>query len=237
MSDESTYKSSLETLAYSAVPFDLFREVHKGLRFAIFRAIERAGSVDHANEVERGDFVSMVDATVVLLREHHRHEDDFVRPLLLSLDEPLARQVDSGHEEINEYLEQIEVRAAELAGSNGDDAVRRGLELYLLLTRFAALYITHLLLEEGDVMARLRGLVSLRQLFELEMAIRTGISPETMCDFIAVMAPAMNPDERSNMLVGMRDGAPPEIYEQFRAATAASLDPSEYAAVAARIAR
>jgi hypothetical protein len=237
MTDESAYRSSLAALERAAVPFDLFREVHKGLRYALLGVIERAGAADHSDPEERDDFVGHFDTAVVLLREHHHHEDDFVQPLLVSLDEPLARLVDSGHDEINDLLAKIEERTAELARSSGDGAVRQGLGIYRLLTHFTAVYFEHLLLEEGDVMARLRERVSLRELFELEMAIRTGISTDSMCDFITVMAPAMNLDERTNMLFGMREGAPPEIYERFRAATEAALDVSEYAAVAARLAR
>jgi hypothetical protein len=233
---ESAYRSSLEALERAAVPFDLFREVHKGLRYALLGVIELAGAADHSNPDERDHFLTDFDAAVVLLREHHHHEDDFVQPLLVSLDQPLARLVDAGHDEINELLARIEERTAELARSSGDDAVRRGLEVYRLLTHFTAIYFEHLLIEEGDVMARLRERVSLRDLFELEMAIRTGISTNSMCDFIAVMAPAMNLEERTNMLFGMREGAPPEIYERFRAATEVSLGTAEYAAVAARLA-
>jgi hypothetical protein len=55
-----------------------------------------------------------------------------------------------------------------------------------------------------------------------------------MCRFIAAIMPALDPDERATILGGMHAGAPPEIFELFRAATEAALRPAEYEALAGR---
>ncbi len=47
-----------------------------------------------------------------------------------------------------------------------------------------------------------------------------------MCVFIRYMVPAMNPAERLDMLGGMHAGAPPEIFEMFRAAAEAASRPT-----------
>jgi hypothetical protein len=56
-----------------------------------------------------------------------------------------------------------------------------------------------------------------------------------MCAFIGVMVPAMNTEERVSMLGGMQAGAPPEIFELFRSAAEAALDPADYRSVATRL--
>lgn len=50
--------------------------------------------------------------------------------------------------------------------------------------------------------------------------------------FIRYMVPSMNFSERLDMLGGMYQGAPPEIFEMFRAAAVACLPADEYRAVA-----
>lgn len=50
--------------------------------------------------------------------------------------------------------------------------------------------------------------------------------------FIRYMVPSMNFSERLDMLGGMYQGAPPEIFEMFRAAAEACLPADEYRAVA-----
>jgi hypothetical protein len=49
------------------------------------------------------------------------------------------------------------------------------------------------------------------------------------------MLPAMNPDERTSMLGGMKAGAPPEIFNIFWATAADVLSPAQLAVVANRI--
>ncbi len=52
--------------------------------------------------------------------------------------------------------------------------------------------------------------------------------PPDMCVFIRYMVPAMDFAERLDMLAG----APPEIFELFRATAHTALPPQEYEAVA-----
>jgi hypothetical protein len=84
-------------------------------------------------------------------------------------------------------------------------------------------------------MTALRDAMSIGELFEVDMALRSEVAPPTMCAFISVMVPAMNLDERTNMLGGMQAGAPAEIFELFRSSAEAALFPSDYEAVAARL--
>lgn len=90
-------------------------------------------------------------------------------------------------------------------------------------------------LEEREVMAVLRNAMTLSELFEVDMTLRAAVPPSKMVAFIGVMAPAMNPSERTAMLGGMRAGARAEIFELFRAAAEAAIGPQNYAEVAARI--
>ena len=71
--------------------------------------------------------------------------------------------------------------------------------------------------------------------FTVDMELRAAVPPSAMCAFISIMAPAMNPDERANMVGGMKAGAPPEIFELFRATVAAALSDAQYQALAARL--
>lgn len=70
------------------------------------------------------------------------------------------------------------------------------------------------------------------QLAAVTDAIRGSVPPDEMCTFIRYMVPSMNLPERVDMLGGMHAGAPPEIFEQFRAAAEACLPAPAYRAVA-----
>jgi hypothetical protein len=222
----------LAALEATPLPYDFYREVHKGLRRTLFDVTVDAGKVDYEVADERDRVVDRVHATIELLHSHHRHEDEFVQPLLELHAPRLAAIVASGHTEIESDLIEIELVTDRLVGATGAEAVVSGLGLYHTLAMFTARYLAHMALEEGDVMKELRRAMTVAELFEVDMALRGSIAPPAMCTFITIMAPAMNLQERVNMLGGMRAGATAEIFELFRATAEAALEPADYRDVA-----
>jgi hypothetical protein len=222
-------------LAAAPIPFDLYREVHKGLRKALFDVTVAVGTADCESAADRESAVGHVHRVIALLHTHHGHEDAFIQGLLETHAPTLAAMIERGHAEVEADIVDIELAAEKLAGADGGDAVAAGHALYGRLALFTASYLAHMALEEGGVMDALRSAMSLGELFDVEMTLRGNIAPPTMCDFIAVMVPAMNPTERANMLGGMHAGAPAEIFEIFRTAAEAALAPADYAALAGRI--
>ena len=70
----------------------------------------------------------------------------------------------------------------------------------------------------------------------VQMAIRTSVPPLDMCVFLRCMLPAMNPEERTAMLGGMKMGAPPEIFAMFWETAESCLSSTDMATVAGRMA-
>lgn len=219
----------------AGLPFDLYREVHKGLRSALFGLTTTLGATDVADPAERSVAVERVAAVIALLHTHHGHEDAFIQPLLVRADPKLAAIVDAGHEETERDILELEQLAARLSGADGAAAVVAGHALYARTALFTAQYLAHMALEEGAVMDALRGAMSDDDLFAVEMELRGSVAPPTMCEFITVMVPAMNRSERAAMLGGMHAGAPAEVFELFRASAEACLAPDAYRTLAADI--
>ncbi len=106
--------------------------------------------------------------------------------------------------------------------------------LYLELTRFTATYLDHQLWEEQRVMPALCAAVDVADLEALHMELKQSIAPDVMARFMMVMLPAMNVDERVDMLGGM-SMAPPPVWAIFRGAAEAALTSAQFAVVAERI--
>lgn len=219
----------------TTLPFDLYREVHKGLRGMLFGLTTDLGAADFEDAGHRSAIVDDIRTAVALLHHHHRHEDLFIQPAIVDVDPGLAAVIDLGHVEVDEGIAVIEVETERLSLSSGMSAVATGLGLYRRVAQFTAQYIAHMAFEEGDVMEALRTAMTDDQLFALEMELRGSIAPPVMCDFIAIMVPAMNPTERMAMLGGMHLGAPAEIFELFRAAAESALGADDYQTLAAGI--
>lgn len=235
MTIDTTTAPVPQELLDSPIPFDLYREVHKGLRLALFDLTVAVGATDCATLDGRGDVVARTERVVALLHTHHGHEDAFIQELIQEHAPLLAEIVESGHEETEHDLVELDDRLARLAAATGGEAVAAGLDLYRFLALFTARYLAHMALEEGAVMQVLRDSMTVGQLFEVEMRLRGSVAPPLMVEFMAVMLPAMNPAERTAMLGGMHAGAPAEVFGLFRAAAEAALSPDDFAVVAARI--
>jgi hypothetical protein len=231
----ATAPDPIAAIKASPIPFDLYHAVHKGMRYALFQLVTRVGSADCTDAHARSAVADQVRFVIHLLTEHHDHEDTFIQPVIEANSPALAAVLEEGHTEVAHDLVEIELRTDRLATSTGMEAVMAGLDLYAYLSLFVGRYLAHMGLEEGAVMAALRDTCSIEELFAIQVSVRSSVTPEVMCEFLQVLMPALNAEERASTLGGMHAFLPPGIFELFRSATEAAIDPADYAALAAHI--
>lgn len=215
------------------VAWDVYREIHKAMRFALFGVTELAGRTHAADDDAVRRVVDEWRDVAFVLRGHHDHEDDFCDPLIVQHAPEFRDELEAAHVVADERLAALDARVAELAGAPAAGRDRLLQSLHLDLAEFTADYLHHLRYEEDHVMPALNRALPNDALEALTGQIRGSVPPPDMCVFIRYMVPAMNFDERLDMLGGMYAGAPPEIFEMFRAAAQAALPAPDYAAVAA----
>ena len=85
--------------------------------------------------------------------------------------------------------------------------------LYLELAEFTGVYLTHQDVEERNVLPALEKAIGPDAVQNMHTAIVSSIPPDQMVRSLAIMLPAMNIDNRAEMLGGMQAGAPPQIFE------------------------
>jgi hypothetical protein len=219
----------------SVVPWDLYREIHKAMRYALFGVTTLAGQTDPADTAALRRLSDEWRQVAFVLCGHHEHEDRWCDPLIQRHAPALREALEDAHRRSAAAIEHLQRSAARLAES---DAVLRGALLrsfYLDLSDFTADYLRHLRDEEERVMPALNAAMSNEELAQVTASIRGSVAPRDMCVYIRYMAPAMNHAERVDMLGGMHAAAPPEIFEMFRNAAQAALAPGEYDAVASKV--
>jgi hypothetical protein len=215
----------------TAVTLDLYREVHKGLRHALFALCEAAGSLDAADPAARAAFVTQFAVVDNMLRLHHGHEDgEHFGGLIARAAPQFTAELEVGHDK--SVADLAELRAAVIALGDGGTGAD---ELYDMVAAFVVDYLGHMAVEEHQVMPALSAATTFDDLLDVQIALRTSMPPTDMVMFMRMMLPAMNPDERTNMLGGMKAGAPPEIFAVFWAAAKEVLSPAQLAVVAQRI--
>lgn len=214
--------------------YDFYREIHKGIRYAMHQVTIETGRVNVADADHVESVLAGVTDLFDLLHLHHHHEDVFVQPLIEAHAPDLAMIVNAQHVDIEDgitHLGRLCQNLASVAQSGRAHAAHR---LYLDLTRLTAAYLPHQLVEETEVMPRLRAAVPNEKLLQLDMELRASVPPPVMADVMAFMLPAMNVEERVDMLSGM-SMAPPQVFAVLRRAAKNALPSADWAVIADRI--
>lgn len=221
--------------AYEPVALDLYRDIHKGIRAELFAVTNAAGNIDAADSVDRGAVAEHVDAVVDLLVAHAEHEDAQIQPVLETEVPELAEQIASDHGRLEIRMDLLRDLAGSVVAASETGQRSAVQHLYLELGSFAGAYLEHQDLEERVVMPALDSAIGFDAVVGIHEAIISSIPPHELAASLAVMLPAMNVDDRVEMLGGMRAGAPPEAFGDIWSLAGSVLAPADHAAVAARL--
>lgn len=213
---------------------DLYRDIHKGIRAELFAVTERAGSVDPADRGERAELCGHVQRVAWLLESHADHEDTHVQPVLERHLPALFEQIEADHHRLDARVRRFAEQAAELVEVPGA-ARAHAHGLYLELASFTSTYLAHQDLEERVIMPSIEDAVGVDGCIGVHQAIVGSIPPEDMGRSLAVMLPAMNVDDRAEMLGGMKAGAPPEVFQGVWGLATSVLDARDLDALATRL--
>ena len=226
----------LETTALSVlqpVAFDLYRDIHKGIRSELFAIVGEAGRLDPADATGVAALSDCVRRTMHLLVEHAEHEDGAIQPALELHAPSLAARVAADHHELESRMDWLGELAVELTATASRRAPLH--ELYIELAAFTGAYLLHQDLEERTIGQVLESAIGVDGVIDIHVAIIGGMPPQQLVGALAVMFPAMNVDDRTDLLGGMRASAPAEAFDQVWSLAKSVLSAHDAHAVAARL--
>ena len=218
---------------FEIVALDLYRDIHKGIRSELFGVTLEAGRIDPSVRGNRVDLAGRIRSAVDLLVSHAEHEDRAVQPAI-ELHLPVyAETIASDHVAIEGRMDTlVEMADAAVEAVDTYAAVHR---LYLELGSFTANYLEHQDFEERVVMPALDLAIGVPAVAEIHGAIIGSIPPDEMAQSLALMLPAMNVDNRTELLGGMKANAPAEVFEGVWGLAASVLSEPDHRAVATRL--
>jgi hypothetical protein len=120
---------------------------------------------------------------------------------------------------------------------DAEPARRRAMlhRLYLGLASFTSDYLKHQAFEELEVNPALAVALAPEELLAIDQAIIASVPPDLMAMGLTVMIPAMNVEDRTELLGGMQAGAPQEVFDGVIGLVQTVLRPADYAAITARL--
>lgn len=220
---------------FALASLDLYRDIHKGIRAELFAVTAEAGSLDPAGAESRAALAAHVAFVADVLVSHAEHEDAVIQPALEAHLPDLAEAIEREHQALDAIVASLRAQGRDVvegrSGSERQDVQR----LYLELGRFTGRYLTHQDMEERQVMPALERAVGTEAVMAMNEAIVSSIPPDEMARSLAFMLPAMNVDDRTELLGGMRAAAPPEVFAGVWGLTGSVLAPTDRTAVATRL--
>jgi hypothetical protein len=204
---------------------DLYGTVHKGLRARLFDLCVELARCDFSSRADRSIAIAAYQRTVDFLREHHEHEERFIDPLM-----PPAIHAATQHQHASADagLAELDILAAAVEGA---DPRVHGAALLARYQRFLVEYLQHMQHEETVVMQALWERYPDAELGGVRGRLQASIPPARFGEWMEIMLPAMNHDERTGMFLGMKANAPPHVFDAVAAVAARVLGTAKWDAL------
>jgi hypothetical protein len=170
-----------------------------------------------------------------LLVRHAEHEDTFVQPAIERVLPRYAPMITHDHEALEGRMAEIEQGAFAVVDVSRGEARDALHSVYLDLAAFTSGYLAHQDFEEREIGPALNDAISVEDLLATHIEIVSSIPPAVMAEFLVVMIPAMNIDDRTEMLSGMQATAPEEAFAGVYALAGSVLSAPDHAALGARL--
>jgi hemerythrin-like domain-containing protein len=190
--------------------WDLYGPIHKGLRFAHAEMLKLLGSADF----------TAPDATMEALRfhlglcaKHLAHEEQHIHPALEARLTGATGEIERQHAEHREDFARLERAMAAVERAPQEARAWAGRQLYLTFSTFVAADFIHMQEEETVFYPQLCALFSDAELMAMEMDIIHSLTPEENIAYLRLMVPAMNGAERRALLTGIKNAAPPAVFQ------------------------
>jgi hypothetical protein len=202
-----------DTAAPTAAPRpDLYQGIHKALRLLYADTLTQLGSVDPADDGALAMVLAQCGDLLDLLALHYDDEDRFVHPALERAQPGCTGRVTAEHVRHREALDALRERVEVVRVSHGATRAAALSRLYGALALVMAEDFEHMHFEDVELNAVLWRHYGDAELLAVHEAIIASIPPQTMMLALRWMLPALNAGERAGLLLGAREGMPPQAF-------------------------
>lgn len=184
---------------------DLFTNVHKGIRRALFSACVDLGRADGDAERERAARTQLIDA-LHFVAHHGENEDQLLLPLLRERAPEALARLSGAHAVLDR------ARAALLTEQSTST-------LYLAACAFTAQYLAHMDEEEHSLEPLIRQALSIDQMLEFGRLSVARTAPQDQRMMLSWMLPAMTPADVGAFLARL----PPSLATELEPLTRDSM--------------
>lgn len=216
---------------------DIYRRIHKALRACLCDTLVRVGRMDTGDTRELNAVLAQVRSMAAFCESHVAHENDYVHAAMEARFPGSAKATAGAHEHHLQACRKMMRLAGEVEQAR---AAERGAvvgKLYQYIALFLADSLQHMHAEETENNTLLWATHSDAELIAIEEAIVASLTPEEKALSMRWMLPALNPDERVELLEGIRRGMPAEAFSALLVDIRALLGPADWSKLTAGLQR
>ncbi len=198
--------------------YNMFYQVHKGLRAMLYNTACTLQQTDFFNEAEADAAIAMVEEVAELFDEHAHTEDHFVLEALQEKEPAVSALFEQEHVQDHELSNRL--RSLLQIFKHADTAehlTHAGGAIRIAFTEFLVFNLQHMAKEEAALNEILWKHFTDQQLQEITRSIVTNIPPAQMARFSKWMMAALSNTEISDWLKEVKNNAPSFVFENMLA--------------------
>ncbi|PPE71956.1 hypothetical protein C3942_20665 [Solimonas fluminis] len=192
--------------------YNIYAVIHKGLRAWMAHTLQALGRADWLDAEDSAAALAELRSLLAVCRSHLAHENDFIHPAMEARRPGSSGQTQGDHGEHVRAIDTLLARAGALEAARGARRAELGYALYLALAMFVAENHEHMDIEEVRNNAALWAAYGDAEILAIEQALVASIPPPEMMLTLRWMLPSASHGERCALLMGMRAGAPAEVF-------------------------
>jgi hypothetical protein len=223
--------------AEQADRYDIYVNIHKGLRVFMSETLTRIGRLDVDNDRELSDGLHELNGLLDFCEAHIAHENTHIHPALEAARAGASDEADDDHVAHGEGIVTLRRMVEALMLLQGQARRQAVLRLYRQLAVFVGENLLHMHHEETEHNAVLWAAYSDAELLAIEGRIVASLSPEAAMTSMRWMVPAMSPADRLVLLGPLADMMPPPQFEALMACVRPHLPVHELARLEAGLRR
>jgi len=192
---------------------NLYSGIHKALRAYMSDTLNRTARLDANDAEELSTGLRQIRELLAFMRSHMQHEASFIHTAMNARRAGSAQVTEGDHDHHDWAIDKLNAlcgHVEEHSGARRQDYLDH---LHLQLSVFVGENLVHMNMEETENNAILWAHYTDEELDGIHDALVSTIPQEEMQLAMRWMIPALNPSELAGMMMGMRAGMPPPVFE------------------------
>jgi hypothetical protein len=196
--------------------YNVFNQIHKGLRLMMFNTGTAIQQTDFTDVDQAAPIIQQLEEVLNFFDQHADHEDTYILSNVTIHNSVLVDELEQDHGDDHSLVQNLLHHIFNWKLAKDKEAMRKaGEQIHYLFNDFIAFNLYHMNKEERALNEVLWKNYSDLQILGMEQEILNSISPEDLIAESKWMMRAINNEEVIEWILGVKNGAPAEVYNTF----------------------